>query len=201
METANQLEGAGQRVSPRTNVFLAAVFQGAGFSSPVKIRNMSVHGALVEAPVLPPPGSKGMLVRGSLAVSCVVMWTKENRCGVRLTSDVCVRDWLAPVGNKQQDRVDETVRLVKTGALASLAIHEPLQSPTQLPARLLVVQLASDLRTAIQLIEKVGDELAGDDATLARHGASLQLIDIALQTFSKVADHLASSDAGGMSRS
>jgi hypothetical protein len=33
----------------RTNLFLAAIMQGDGFSAPVKVRNMSATGALVEA--------------------------------------------------------------------------------------------------------------------------------------------------------
>lgn len=189
METAEHQKADGQRVSPRTNMFLTAVLQGAGFSSSVIIRNMSAQGALIEAPVFPPPGSEARMVRGSLAVACTVVWTKANRCGVKLASQVCVRDWLAPVGNRGQDQVDATVRLLKGGALPALSTPEPVPRIHQVQA-LSGAQLASDLRSAIHLIEKLGDELAGDHATVARHGASLQLIDIAIQTISKAANLL-----------
>jgi len=122
------------------------------------------------------------------------MWTKHKRCGVRLTSEVSVGDWLAPADNSHQDRVDDAVRLVKAGGPASLG------QITQLPACSSIRQIASDLRSAILLIEKLGDELARDDATVTRHGASLQLIDIALQTVRKAADLLTSSEAGQTSQ-
>jgi hypothetical protein len=110
---------------------------------------------------------------------------------VRLASEVRVRDWLAPVGNKGQDRVDETVRLLKAGVLPAVSTQEPVNP---VPTSLSQAQLASELRSAIRLIEKLGDDLACDPGTVARHGASLQLIDIAIQTISKAADFL--SNAG-----
>lgn len=181
--------GEEARGGVRTNVFLAAVLQGAGFSSPVRIRNMSEHGAQVEAPVLPSPGSEAVLVRGRLCVSCIVMWTKGNRSGLRLTSVVSVPDWLAPSDNKQQEHVDETVRLVKAGALSQAQVTVA-RTAEAAAGSVSAAQLVVDLRRAVLLIEKVGDELALDDAAVARHGASLQMIDVALQTISAIADTL-----------
>src|SRR6185312_726100 len=92
----NQLQSADPRAEPRTNMFLGAVIRSAGLSFPVKVRNMSVSGALAEGRDLPEEGAEVELVRGSLAVSATVAWCSEGRCGLRFLSLACIRDWLAP---------------------------------------------------------------------------------------------------------
>lgn len=193
MQNVHKLEDAGEaRGSPRTNLFLAAVLQGASFSFPVKIRNMSVQGALIEAPILPSSGSEACLVRGRLAVSCVVAWKADGRCGLKLSSAISVREWLLPPGNTQQQRVDATVRSVKEQGLCSQSSAGIATDLARSEVTYSQAQLAEDLRRAVSLIETVGDNLASDDLTIARHGAILQLIDIAVQTIAAAADTLAS---------
>jgi len=56
------------RVESRSNIFVMATIYAPGGSTPVRVRNMSRTGALVEAPVLPAAGSRVRLSRGSLTV-------------------------------------------------------------------------------------------------------------------------------------
>lgn len=175
------------RHSPRSNMFIAAAIQGGGFSSPVKVRNMSVTGALVEGPTMPRPGEQVRLVRGSLSVCARVAWSAEGRCGLHFSSLVCVRDWLAPPANGAQQRVDEAVGLLKLGALP---LPERPTASANAPAGDLQPLYGEDLRRASRLIELLGDDLAGDEQVVERHSAKLQSLDIVIQTLSAVADAL-----------
>jgi hypothetical protein len=167
-------------------MFLAAVLRGPGLSAPVKVRNMSATGALVEGAAVPPGGANIQLMRGSLVVPAIVAWSQERRCGLHFSSLVCVRDWIAPRSNTTQDRVDETVRLLKLGALP-MPRSSPAQGDDSTPSS---VQLGEDLLCAARLIEDLGEHLSIDVETLVRHGEKLQNLDIALQTIAAVVQAL-----------
>jgi hypothetical protein len=171
-------------------MFLAAVLHNNGGSLPVKIRNMSATGVMLEAPDMPPVGEPVRLVRGSLAVRGEVVWTAGIRCGVRLATAVQVAQWLVPLLNQEQQRIDDTVALIKAGAV-----------PLRLPARTGALpgamegqaahrgsdaQLAADLTQVIALLEDLGARLASDRAVVERHGIELQNIDIGVQTLSEI---------------
>ena len=118
------------RVAPRTNMFIAATLCWEQHRNPVKVRNMSITGALVESPVVPSTGSSVLLVRGSYSTAGRVVWADKNRCGLYLTAAINVRDWLAPPSNTEQLRVDQIVALVKAGA-----VPIPTESFTGRPER------------------------------------------------------------------
>src|ERR1051325_1703403 len=83
---------ADPRSNVRANVFLAATLIAAGNSRPVRIRNISSQGALLDGPALPPEGSIVHLRRGSLSVDGEVAWQVEDQCGLRFGTDVMVSD-------------------------------------------------------------------------------------------------------------
>jgi hypothetical protein len=183
-----QPEGAEARADPRTNMFLGAVIRGDGLSVPVKVRNMSVTGALVEGAILPEQCAEVELVRGSLVVSATVAWCSHGRGGLRFSSLVCVRDWLAPQANGAQQRIDETVRVLKLGAVPMPHRSGSQVETTSGPRS---VELGEDLLSVMRLVETLCDDLSSDDEIVIRHGEKLQNIDIALQTIAVVADALA----------
>jgi hypothetical protein len=182
------------RANPRSNMFLAALLRGADFSAPVKIRNMSAAGALVEAPAVPQRGAEVQLIRGSLAVPAIVAWSTPGRCGLHFASLVCVRDWLAPVSNSAQQQVDDAVRLLKAGAVP-MPPRSAVQDRAREPAS---AELGRDLRSAARLIEELGDGLSTDEQVLASHADKLQNLDIALQIIAVVADALDGGNAGSI---
>jgi hypothetical protein len=191
----NQPESADPRVDPRTNMFIGAVIREAGLSLPVKIRNMSVTGALVEGAVLPKEGAEVQLVRGSLAVHATVAWCARGRCGLRFSALASVRDWLAPPANAGQQRVDEAVRVLKLGA-----VPMPQRSVLRPEAAngSHSVEFGQDLRRVMRLVEDLGQALSSDRDMLDRRDEKLQNLDIALQTIAAVADGLAGETPEGV---
>ena len=183
----NQPGTADPRAEPRTNLFLAAVIRRAGLSLPVKVRNMSASGALIEGTDLPEEGAEVKLVRGSLAVCATVAWSSNGRCGVRFSTLACVRDWLAPAANPGQQRVDEAVRVLKLGAVP---IPQRPASQAGAPSCSQLVEFGEDLRRAMRLVKDLCHELSSDDGVVVRHAEKLQNMDIVQQTVAAVAEAL-----------
>lgn len=184
----NQPQNADPRENPRTNLFLGAVIRQAGLSLPVKIRNMSVAGALAEGAALPGEGAEVQLVRGSLSVPAVVAWSSDGRCGLRFSSLACVADWLAPPVNPAQRRVDEAVRVLKLGAVP---MPQRGAAPAEAPIGSELVRFGEDLRRAMRLVKDLCHELSSDGDLVIRHAEKLQNMDIVQQTVGTVADALA----------
>jgi hypothetical protein len=169
------------RREPRKSMFVMATLYAATGSAPVKVRDMSSAGALIEGGVIPAPGTTIRLCRGSLSVTGKVAWSKEARAGLSFDSTVSPDDWL-PTGKAPapQQRVDEMVQQVKGSMGNQAAITAPLSVE---PASVTALELTR-LRRAI---EELADDLAEDDAVLARHGAKLQTLDHAAQLLRKLA--------------
>ena len=107
---------AHQRAEVRNNMFVVAVLYGAGGSVPVRVRNMSRGGALVESADTPGEGQHVRLSRGSLSVRGHIAWQRDNRAGIRFDTAIDVSDWL-PLGARPtgQQRVDEIVQDRRAG--------------------------------------------------------------------------------------
>ena len=168
------------RASARTNMFIAAMLHSANVSTPVRVRNMSAEGVLLETAAAPGEGAQVRLVRGSLQAKGVVKWRAGDRCGVRFTAKVDVAQWLKPTTNRQQQRVDGVVRSLKAGARPlpvgawSGSRPRPVSSPT--------VEIGLDLRQVSDILEKLAENFAGDSEVLARYSDCIQAVDIAVQT-------------------
>lgn len=169
------------RREPRTNMFVLAMIHSAAGSSPVKIRDMSRHGALIEAPTIPPVGSHVRLCRSSLSLSGRVVWIKDGRAGLLFEGAASVSEWLprkVPPGQQLADRLFQEKREkgnVSKVSRASSAVVEP--------ATVTALEVAS-LRRAI---ESLAEDLADDTAVLAKHGPKLQTLDLAAQILGKLA--------------
>ncbi|MEO6581915.1 MAG: PilZ domain-containing protein [Sphingomicrobium sp.] len=70
------------RQSRRSNVLLAASIEAMGAVITVKLRNLSVEGALIEGAGLPVEGSEVLFRRNDLSVSSRVAWVHGNHAGV-----------------------------------------------------------------------------------------------------------------------
>jgi hypothetical protein len=70
------------RRSRRSPVFLAATIEVAGVPEPVKLRNLSEEGALVEGDRLPAEESTSCFVRKDLRVNCRIIWVQGRYAGV-----------------------------------------------------------------------------------------------------------------------
>lgn len=97
------------RAEGRANVFLAAALDTGEQLYPVRIRNLSPHGALVDGLVLPPAGSVIKLTRGHLSASGRIAWQRNGQAGVNLDDRIDVESWVRRVGHSGQQRVDAVV--------------------------------------------------------------------------------------------
>ena len=161
----------------RTNMFvMATIYAGRG-SAPVKIRNLSTSGALIEGARIPPQMTDVTLQRGGLTVDGKVVWCSNGRAGLEFESPISVAHWL-PGGEAllEQERVDAVFH----GAQAQ---REP--GPDSSEPRGPVTS-AEILKTKAML-EVLGDALADDADVLVRHGAQLQALDLAVQVLGRLA--------------
>ena len=147
----------------------------------VRIRNLSGHGALVEAATtLPPIGSPVRLCRGSLSVSGTIMWVDRARAGLHFVSTTAVDDWL-PGGKRGvgQQMADELI----TG----FDWDESLPPQPDRRAELQPPTSGEQLSRLVAELEKAGEDLAADADVAARHATPLQAIDAVAQVLARLA--------------
>lgn len=70
------------RKTRRSNVLMSASIEVSGVSLPVKLRNLSAEGVLVEAERLPVEGSSILFRKGDLSVKGRVAWVKTRHAGI-----------------------------------------------------------------------------------------------------------------------
>jgi hypothetical protein len=104
------------RSSPRSNVFLTAALAAEGASRPVRIRNLSINGALLEGHDFPEEGRKAQLRRGSLCVQGEIAWQNGKYCGLRFDHTILVQEWVKRAGSESQLRIDATIAQLRSGA-------------------------------------------------------------------------------------
>jgi hypothetical protein len=104
------------RANPRSNVFLTAILSADATCISVKIRNLSVHGALLEGAALPGQGERAFLRRGSLQVPSVVAWRNQSHCGICFESPIEVAQWVKRVGSPEQQKIDAAIAEIRGGS-------------------------------------------------------------------------------------
>ena len=174
---------AHQRNDARSNMFVTATLYSDGGSSPVRVRNMSRGGALIESDILPPEQSRVRLSRGGLSVDGQIVWRRDNRAGIQFDAGVEVGNWL-PSGNRpsHQQRVDEMVK-----ACRSAPAGNGEESPPPAAGQAEAIRRLLDLRDTLNA---VAEELAGDTLVAMAHATALQKIDVAAQALDKLASTL-----------
>ena len=161
------------RVRHRSNVFVSAALYSDDGSAPAMVRNLSETGALIEGPVLPPPGTKIRLRRGSFEVAGIVVWQISRRVGLKFDSSISVDDWLPSATRKHQALVDKMVHDVRTSALER-------HNPPSLPPVWTADRIAS-------FLECVAEEFSSDGRIVAEHSDKLQQLEIAVQHIRRLA--------------
>lgn len=161
------------RSHERKNLFVAAVLYCDGGCSPAKIRNLSESGALIEAAVVPPPGTRIRLRRGSLEVGAKVVWQKRSSAGVKFDAAVCVVDWLPTAKNAHQTAVDQMVHQVRMADRSDL--------PHATETRSAPGEAAQEIRATADMLEQIAERLAADSRVVVAHGDRLQQLDLAVQ--------------------
>ena len=195
-------KGPEDRASPRTNLLLAATAEIGGRSVPVRIRNLSETGALLEGAGLPDAGMKLVLARGDLHVSAVVAWAAGGRRGVKFDGPTPVHEWtggtkpkpLECTGLRDQRRVDALQAEARSDAASGRALRASAPAVSSAASRDLEARLAHELGYVQRLLENLGDELIKDLFLVQRHGQSLQSLDLVGQILGHVAAILHAED-------
>lgn len=158
-------------------MFVLASMAAASVSGPIKIRNMSPSGALIEGVALPHVGEHLSLGRGELSAAGTIVWREGGRAGLRFDHFVEVGAWL-PAGSRQQ-QVDQTFHELKNG-LAPTAPQPPAPVGTSPVGK-------ADLLEAASALDALADALAEDARVIAGHSTKLQALDVAAQLLRRCA--------------
>ena len=186
--------------APRKNLMLSASIESETLDAPVRIRNLSETGAMIDGAALPVVGSRVVLHRAELSAAATVVWREGGRCGLRFEQVAAsVDEWVAGKREAQgyalpagQARVDAIQRAVRSGAALP---HEPAAatgaglSATQLEAR-----IAEEIGAVQRLIDGLDEELAEDPVVLQRHMEAIQALDRASQILTHLAAVLGAED-------
>lgn len=196
-------EGSAEdRASPRTNLLLSANAEVGGRILPVRIRNLSETGAMVEGAGLPDAGMKLVLARGDLHVSAVVAWSAGGRRGVRFEGPTPVHEWtggtkpkpLDCTGLRDQRKVDALQAEARSEGPSGRALRDSTEPAPSAISPDLDSRLAHELGYVQRLLENLGDELIADLFLVQRHGQSLQSLDLVSQILGHVAAILQAED-------
>ena len=192
----------------RTNLLLSATIETLDITAPVRIRNLSETGALLEGSALPRVGTHLVLKRLELEMGGRVIWCEGSRCGVAFEGIISVAGWRAgtwvkPVGNQDQNRVDAILASVRAGPAAPdqpvLVQDNPVFGVAQTD-----VQIARELTALQRILEQMGDQLSEEPVIVQKYPTSIQRFDLACQTLGHLAtvlkspDRISAIDAVGM---
>lgn len=161
----------------RTNLFVMATIYVGRRVLPVKIRNISDAGAMVEGPSLPVELEDVILARGSLTGTARVRWTAHGRAGLIFTSPVDATQWLPHAAQTGQQRVDHYVQQLKEQRPPG---RVPVPETSGCPS-------VSELLAMKTAVEDLAADLAEDPNVIARHVNKLQTLDIVAQALTRLA--------------
>lgn len=162
------------RSEGRSNVFLTAALETAAGSAPVRIRNLSSVGALVDGASLPPLGAKVRLLRGRLRADGEIVWQDKANCGIRFDHAITVMEWVQRPGHSGQQRVD--------GIVAAIRSSDPV------PRELQHLSVADESLAAIsKALDEICERLARTPNMSIEMGEELLRLDAIGQSLRKIA--------------
>lgn len=184
--------------APRKNLLLTATIRSGGVSAPVRIRNLSVKGAMVDAKALPEPGATVVLQRLEIEMRGVVVWRTEGRCGIHFEGAASVDEWVAgrrapaAIFGLGQSRVDQIQAAIRSGrdiADEETAVADSPELITDVEAR-----VAEELDHVQRMLDGVAGDLIDDAALVQRHSEALQRFDNACQILNQLSSILKATD-------
>ena len=167
------------RREERYNLFVMASLHAVGWAGPVKLRNISSEGALVEGEHLPSIGEPVELRRGALVMSGKIVWCTAKRAGLHFNQKTDVSQWLP--GASAQKEVDSTFQRLKAEQQSP---EDRTAGDAPLHGSFISIDNMVDAAAAL---DELGDTLAGDDEIIIKYASKLQVLDIAAQLLRKIA--------------
>jgi len=146
---------------------------------PVRVRNISELGALVDGSSLPSDGTQVELRRGSLRTVGKIAWTAGNQCGLRFAIPIAVASWVKKIVSPHQEHVDQMIEVARGNATLAKPLAHETKCPDTLP------QLNLDL---LQVCER----LLGVSALVSEHPEKLLELDAIAQRLAKFTEPMQS---------
>ncbi len=173
------------RRAERTHLFVVATLYFGQASTPVRVRNLSKTGALIEGADLPPVGTEIILRRASLEAAGTAVWSEAGRAGLAFRWPVAVSAWLPAREPSRQMQVDRMAFEVRQSACAPDAtplvpVNDAITSLTAVVAELTALQAG---------LAQLADTLSHDMILVATH-PEIQFLDAAGQRIGKVINTL-----------
>ena len=154
---------AEHRSQVRSNVFLSAALVADGAAQPVRVRNLSPTGALLEGSSLPPAGAAVRLLRGELLADGEIAWADAGHAGIRFTGQIDVSAWVKRIGHAGQQRVDSALAALRRREAPHLAaVAAPLPSLAWISAELEAI--CERMAASSDLMVEFGEELVRLDS-------------------------------------
>ena len=142
---------------------------------------------MIELGEPPRVGVEVQLNRGDLSIDGKIVWSRSGSCGVQFAGPIELDRWVPSAG---QQRVDEDLARLRSGT-----VPKQSEPPKQdVDADEMLARISEELGYVGRMLDGLGDELANDPYVTARHGGTLQTLDIALQTLGHLASLLTASD-------
>jgi hypothetical protein len=164
---------AERRLQARSNFFLSATLVSGGNSIPVRIRNLSADGALIDGSALPDVGCHLRLSRGTLAATGELMWRDKSYGGVRFVGRIDVDAWVRGASGGQE-RVDRVIAAIRRGQPVPAELKAPAV-PSIAEISTALDQLCDRLSNLPNMSVELGEELVRLDAiaqSLREHPAA-----------------------------
>jgi hypothetical protein len=150
------------RTEGRANVFLTAMLDAGGVATPVRIRNISARGALVDGPTFPALGASVRLMRGRLLAAGQIAWAGAGQAGLNFDREIDVASWVQRAGHGGQERVDGVVAALRSGAPVRRDRHEASETLSGISGAL--DQICERLTQSGRMSLELGEELLKLDA-------------------------------------
>jgi hypothetical protein len=172
---------------------LTASIESETLAAPVRIRNLSESGAMIDGAALPAVGASLVLRRAELSTAATVMWREGRRCGIKFQDVVAsVDEWVAGKpglpdrANLGQARVDAIQKAVREGAV--LQAEPAGATGAEMSATDLETRITEEVDFVRRLIDDLGEELTDDPVAVQRHMQAVQTLD----RVSQILGHLGS---------
>lgn len=189
--------------APRKNIFLAATIASERTVGPVRIRNMSETGAMLEGAFLPMPGARLLLERQEMRIEADVVWVAGGRCGIRFDGAAFVDDWIAgkqtgrASGVQGQARVDAIQAAFRSGSDRPSMLPAAEAAEVIEPALGMLARIASETATLKRSLAVVADQLSDDPLILSRHLNSIQTLQGAVEILNHLTTVIGADDMLG----
>lgn len=183
----------------RTNLLLSGTIEAPDIVAPVRIRNLSETGALLEGSALPKVGAHLVLKRSSLEMGAIVIWSSGSRCGIAFEGSISVAGWrtgtwVETIGIVDQSRVDAIQAAVRAGAAPVETEVPKLEGKSRLSTAEMDARIAKELKDLRHTLEQMGDQLSDEPVIVQKYPTAIQGFDLACQTLGHLADVLNAQD-------